>query len=253
MPSDLITVIPSKGRPDLLSSKVLSWLVFSKYPYKVFIEEQEYDDYRRVLSPENIEVIPKSNQGLGYVKYYMSLWLSASDYEFAFKLDGDVRLRRRGALQAPDAIALDFDRAIVHSLDAFHKYPDVVAVGFPYRWELWDVRRWVGMNSRLQTCFIARTDYFVGDPRISTFEDFHNYLHIRSQNKMTLRYGLIGIDTDVGKGAGGLQSFDRHKMALTEVEVLREIYPALEVRKVEGKTWGIEPVLKGDFFGVKKI
>lgn len=53
---------------------------------------------------------------------------------------------------------------------------------------------------------------------------------------------------------GALETdFDRHKMALTEVEVLREIYPALEVRKVEGKTWGIEPVLKGDFFGVKKI
>jgi len=53
---------------------------------------------------------------------------------------------------------------------------------------------------------------------------------------------------------GALESdFDRHKIAIAEVDVLREIYPALEVKSAEGKTWGIEPVLKGDFFGVKKI
>lgn len=41
--------------------------------------------------------------------------------------------------------------------------------------------------------------------------------------------------------------------ALREAELLREVYPALQFKKVEGKTWALEPVLKGEFFGVKKL
>lgn len=255
MVHNVVSVVPSKGRPETLGAKTLSWLVCSIFDFMIFVEPQDYEAYKKIVSKENLVVIDKNDAGLGYVKSYIAKWLKDQPYDIVIKLDDDVRsMNGRGSIPSYEKIAKDYDMAIKYALVAFEKYTELAAIGFPYRWELWsDNKLWTQLNARLQTVYITKKEYFVGDPRVSTFEDFHNYLYIRSKNKMTLRYGLIGINTDVGKGSGGLQSFDRHKMALAEVEVLKELYPALEIKKVEGKSWGIEPVLKGEFFNIKGL
>lgn len=54
--------IPSKGRwESRLTSKTLEKL---QVPYKIVIEEQEYDNYASVIDPEKILVLPFKNQGL---------------------------------------------------------------------------------------------------------------------------------------------------------------------------------------------
>lgn len=251
---EVVSVVPSKNRPGMLSAKTLAWLCLSSHPYFVFVEPQDYDAYLEVVAPENLVEIDKNDMGLGYVKHFIEEWLKDKPYQLVMKMDDDVRgWQVRGNKTTPVISAKVFDKAIRDSVAAFEKYKDLGAVCFPYRWELWTVKQWTALNARLQTCYLIRKELFIGHPEVSTFEDFFNYMHIRSQNKMTLRYGLIGIDADVGKAAGGLQSFDRHKMALREAEIIRERYPAIEFKKVEGKRWGIEPVMKGAFFNVKGL
>lgn len=47
--------------------------------------------------------------------------------------------------------------------------------------------------------------------------------------------------------------FNRDKLANQDIDKLRLMHPAIEFKTVKGKTWSIEPVLKGDFYGVKKL
>lgn len=55
--------IISKGRADTrLTSKALERM---NCPYSIVIEQQEYDDYAAVISPDKILVLPFSNLGLG--------------------------------------------------------------------------------------------------------------------------------------------------------------------------------------------
>ena len=69
-----------------------------------------------------------------------------------------------------------------------------------------------------------------------------------------MRYGLLGIDAaDVGVNKGGHQMFNREAQMEVELPKLREIYPALKFKTVKGKSWTMEPVLSGPFFGVKKL
>lgn len=251
---NVVSIIPSKGRPDLLSSTTLSWLCLSRYDWLVVVEPAEAADYLRVVPQDRMLILDKNNQGLGYAKAFIRHYLASSHYDVAMKLDDDIKtLHDRGSRKAPMECAAAYDRAVQHGLQAFEKYPDVAAIGYPYRNELYELKQWASLNTRLQTMYLVRKEWWVGDPRVSTFEDFHNYLVIRAANKMTLRYGLLGVDNDVGEAGGGLQSFDRFRLAEAEVAVLREIYPAIVFKRVEGKRWGLEPVLKGAFFGAKGL
>jgi hypothetical protein len=250
----VVSVVPSKGRPDALSAKTLSWLCLSKHDFFVFVEPQDYEAYSKVVAQEQLVRLEKNDQGLGYAKASIESWLKDKNYDVVIKMDDDVRgWQKRSTKSTPEISAKLFDTAVADAIEAFGKYKDLAAVVFPYRWELWSVKKWTGVNARCQTVYIVRKEFFRGDPRISTFEDFHTYMQIRAANKMTLRYGLIGIDNDVGKAAGGLQSFDRDALAKREIELLREVYPALEVKKVEGKAWSVEPKLAGAFFAQKGL
>jgi hypothetical protein len=254
---EVLSVVPSKGRAELLSDRTLSWLCLTKYPFYIFVEPQDYEAYQKTVPSESLIKLDMDDQGLGYAKWFIEKWISRhEDLKGAavFKLDDDIRgWNERGAPSSPEKSAKLFERAIAAGLGAFSKYPDVAAICFPYRWELYEPKQWSSLNSRLQSAYLIRARYFKGNPKISTFEDFYNYLWLRSLNKLTLRYGLIGLDNDVGKAAGGMQSFDRRAMAPEELKIFREIYPALQARKVEGKGWTIEPSLKGEYFGVKKL
>lgn len=253
----VLIAIPSKTRPDQLQKCALQWLNHSKYRgyVRVFVERQDAQSYAEVMDPEQIVQISESNRGLGYAKKMIKEWAENNGFDIIVKLDDDVNgWAKRGFKFHYINSALFFDEALNASLGKFKKYPDLAAISFPYRFELWEPKRWSAINARLQTVYIIRTKDFEGDERISTFEDFYQYLTIRLNNRFTLRYGAIGISClPVGKQKGGLQEFNRDEMARAEIELFREIYPALKVRKVEGKQWSVEPQLTGELFGAKKL
>lgn len=258
MPS-LLIAIPSKARPKELEKYVLPWLRSGYIDSAlVFVERQDEKEYREVLrgTAVRLMVMPKENQGLGYVKEVIGKHARFFGYDLIFKIDDDVSgWHRPGVPKSPESGAKHFDEAVEASAHMLADKPDLAAIGFPYRNEMWEVKKWTAANARLQTCYIIKTEDWYGDKRISTFEDFAQYLHIRTNNRMTLRYGLMGIDcAPVGKLGGGLQLFDREEMAQREIGIIRtEIYPALQVKRVEGKQWKYEPHLKSGIFGVKKL
>lgn len=260
----LLIAIPSKGRANTIFKRTLRWVPRTGYEYRVFVEPQEIDEYRGAantgnydnytdITDEHFVDIGKTDQGLSYAKSFIKQYAQDNGFGLVFKMDDDVlRFNGRGRNKPDDEMVLKFAEAVGACRSAFGKYPDVAAIGFPYRHELFEPKQWSAINARLQSCYLIRTEHI--QDGFNTFEDFAQYIYIRSKNKVTLRYGLLGIDAaDVGKNKGGCQVFDRNAQSVKEAKALRKLYPALKFKEVKGKNWAFEPVLGGEFFGVKKL
>ena len=250
----ILIAVPSKGRADKIQKQTLSWLQHSEYHWRVFVEPQDFKSYEKVVPFGHLTLLQADNKGLGYAKKYIYTYANALEFDLIFKVDDDLygwldemRVAKK------EHSAPVFDWIIHESLELFKKYEDLKGVGFPYRFEMWQLRKWLGMNSRLQSCYITRTESFYPDERLSVFEDFATYLKIRLNNGVTLRYGHAGMDCeDVGKNTGGHQNFNRRTRARQEAEVLRSIYPGIKFKRVEGKDWDLEPDFDDELFRGKK-
>lgn len=260
----LLIAIPSKGRSKKIFKHTLRWVGRTGYDVRVFVEPQEIKEYREEAKHANYDIymdfkddnfvdVGKNDEGLSHAKKFIKDYAIKNNYDLVFRMDDDImRFTGRGRNKTDDLMILEFCDMVGACRVAFGNFPDVAAVGFPYRNELFEPKKWSLINGRLQTCYIIKPEYFAEGFHV--FDDFADYINIRAQNKNTLRYGLLGIDTaDVGKNPGGLQLFNREELAEHDLPLLRKLYPALEFKPTKGKTWSIEPVLKGDFFGVKKL
>lgn len=252
-----LIAIPSKGRVQQLQKNTLKWATqIKEADLIVFVEPQDFEAYSNELVGINFVVLPENDKGLGYAKKIIGEFAKEQGYEVIIKLDDDIKsFNKRSVKSTPEGSAKNLSEALATAIALFNKYSDLAAVGFPYRFELWGPKRLAAMNARLQTAYIIRTQDWHGDERISTFEDFVQFLRIRLNNRFTLRIGDIGIDcAAVGEGEGGLQVFDREEMAQKEIDIIRsEMYPPLEVRAANNKRWSVEPSLKGAFFATKKL
>lgn len=255
----VLLAIPSKARSNPVQKYVGRWLKKSDlFDTVLFVEPQEILIYEmEVKIPhKKIHCLPANNMGLGYATSQIERYANENEYEFIFKMDDDVsgfcgQTRR---LDVPNSHAI-LEKAILDGLEAFDKHQTVAAIGYPYRGEMWEYKKWLRINARLQTCYFIRTIFFNGDSCISTFEDFGKTLSIISKQQKILRYGYMGINLakGVGHGVGGCQAFDRHEQAMQEAQYLKTLYPWLTFKKVSNKAWPIEPVFKNPTICSKSI
>lgn len=255
MYDNVLVACPSKDRTALFEANTYSWIKQTQTKWMVFVEPQCKDKYHFV-GGDKLITISQSNKGLGFVKKCIQDYAKAQGFEFVFKVDDDIKGwigKNRGGLKRELSASI-FEEAIKDGLEAFAKYPDVVAISYPYRNEMYTIKQWTAINQRIQTCYLIRTEWMFGDESFSTFEDFATYIKIRVNNGVVLRYGWAAIDAqDVGKTTGGLQDFNRSELALKELELLRNIYPALKFRRVYNKEWALEPDLSRGIFNGKKL
>lgn len=249
-----LIAVPTKSRSEEFSKNTYRWLQYCYTDYAVFVEPQDYEKYRYV-GEEHLIQLPDNNRGLGYAKGYIKDFALHNGYTAVFKVDDDISgwvdLKRKSRRGKPAAEYFEF---ILGFLENKLRVDMIGAIGFPYRNEMWEVKDWTSVNSRLQTCYLIRTELMFADERISTFEDFATFTHLRLNNYITVRCGVLGMDLlPVAKTKGGLQDFNRAEQAEREILLLREMYPALKVRKVVGKPWQYEPDLKGGIFKSTKL
>lgn len=244
----VLCAVPSKGRAVLFSKKTQWWLSKTNADWRVFVEPQDAEMYSSFVPQERLVVMERNNPGgLWYAKQQIRNYAEQRGYDLVFKFDDDCdSLTTRGGKSTETSVRL-YHQAIKDAVDAFEKYPLLGAVCYPYRNEMYQLKKWTGLNARLQSCYLLRTQLLQGDPPFSTFEDFANFVYIRVNGFYTLRYGLMGLSLlPVGKTDAGANSYDRGKQAWADIEAMRKIYPALRVKRVEGKPWPIEPDFRGD-------
>lgn len=244
--------IPSKKRSDVLKKNAYSWVKLTGLDFVIFVEKEDEADYEEFFGSK-IFVLPESNKGLGYCKDVIKQYAVRNDYDIIVKIDDDVSgwTDYRTKL-SPEQSAEKFKFILSETIDLFNKNPEVVVVSFPYSFQMFEEKGFT-KDKRVQTAYIARTDYFHADRRISAFEDFAVGLNAITKGKLVMKYGMSGIcmGVKVGGGEGGHQSYNREQQAFSEIDVLREIYPPLKFRKVD-KIWHYEPDLRSVKVGFYK-
>ena len=222
-----LVFIPSKGRPENITKFVLPFMSRLKLDYKIFVEPQDASRYQF----GNVEVIDANDKGLGYSTTCAKSYATANGYDLMFRVDDDVK--------GIGAIENDISKIL-----AAFKFEKVGAVVFPYSFEFYSksVKLFTRVNKRSQTCYIIRTSLFRPHENVSTFDDFYQYLLLRTDGYDTLFCSKHLIEcAPVGKGAGGLQSFNRAEMAKKEIAIFRGIDPSIEVITKPDKPWKYEP------------
>jgi hypothetical protein len=222
-----LVFIPSKGRTENITKFVLPFMSRLKLDYKIFVEPQDASRYKF----SNVEVIGENDKGLGYSTLCAKAYATANGYDLMFRVDDDVK--------GIGAIENDISKIL-----AAFKFEKVGAVVFPYSFEFYSKseKLFTRVNKRSQTCYIIRTSLFRPSEKVSTFDDFYQYLLLRTDGYDTLLCSRHLIEcAPVGKGAGGLQSFNREELAKKEIAIFRAIDPSIEVITKLDKPWKYEP------------
>lgn len=236
----ILAAIPSKGRPENITKNILPFLETLKIDYAIFVEPQDEEKYNF----NNVKVIPEDNMGLGYVLCEVKKYALENNYDLIFKIDDDVK--------GVGEIGKDLQK-ILKALEI----PKVAAVCFPYEFEFYAKTKklFTRINKRIQTCYIIKTSIFNPSVKVSTFEDFYQFLNIRNKGMDTLYCSrhLIKLSKMVGDGEGGLQDFNRKEMAKKEIQIFKGIDSGIKVIIKKGKPWYYEPKFTGPKFKSKAI
>lgn len=234
-----LVAIPSKARPNNIKKYVEPFMQRLGLDYRIFVEPQDAELYKF----KNVVLIDDNDRGLGYATSFAKKYAEENNYELYFRVDDDVK--------GIGEIEKDIDRV----LKAF-QISKVGAVVFPYSFEWYAKTKklFTRANKRTQTCYIIRTKLFRPSEKISTFDDFYQYLLLRQENYDTLYCSKHLIDcAPVGGGTGGLQAFDRAQLALSEINIFKSIDPTIKVISKPDKPWKYEPKFTDKKYRSKKI
>lgn len=246
----LLIAIPSKGRVDRVLKASMSYSTRLGHECKVFVEPQDASAYIEAFAElglqERLVVLRANDQGLGYVHVAIKEYAQAHGFSHVFRLDDDIPYWSPGFGSAQENISstpIVLAQALDDCLDLMARQPLLKAVGFNYKtfMHLAADTPMFSMNTRLQGCFVIDAASMYGNPRVSMWEDFYATLGIWVNGGFTARHLHAGLHwTQIGKEAGGLQTFDRVKMAEESLAIMRKMYPPLKLRRVD-QPWGWEP------------
>lgn len=243
----VLIAVPSKARVETFQKYTWQWV--KEFPdFRLFVEPQDYEAYAFIpgMDASKIVSLSANNRGLAFAKESIYNYAKENEFDFIFKVDDDIKgwtdFRNRTDAQGTKTV---FERMLHDCLKKFEEHREVKAIGFPYSFQMYH-RQSFSLTSRLQTAYITRLNNFGWHEELNVFEDFWTGLKIRINGGVVLRYELAGMDlgVKVGGGKGGHQVFNRKEQAEREIGVLRRLYPALKVRRVEKKAWEVEPVMR---------
>lgn len=253
----VLLAVPTKNRyrEHQIQKNTLSWIVHTKYDWRLFVEPQDYDNYRKLT--KNIVRIDQNDKGLGYSKVCIKQYAEKNGYDVVFKIDDDIiNFQYTGFgrtvknLTKEKRVRDKVDPLIENSVKAFKIFKDLGGISIVYgggKYKSEVVEEWMAVNKRLQTCYLIRTELLCPPSCgiLPCFEDFSTYLNLRKKGYFTLQYGLTGmIYEEVGANDGGIQDFNREKLAIKAKAILQALYPGLKWRPRPEKAWKFEPDLR---------
>lgn len=258
----LLIAVPSKNRygEKQILRNTFSWLKYSKYDFRIFVEPSEYEKYCEVLGKENVVSIEENDVNLGGSKVYIQKWASKNGYDLIMKCDDDIwnwRDFKNGwypYFGKTSGIPMEerkracaefiFDKAMQDSIELFEKREEVGMVGYLFGQMMFHKpgTKWITYNGRPNGIFMARTNLFAPkrQEEVHQFEDFFTWYSARKLGFVCPIYGLAGfhVDGNYGVNSGGMQDFNRKKMLAKSIRVLNEIWPNEMVYKKDNGIGG---------------
>lgn len=258
----LLAAVLSKNRwrDNQIVRNTFSWLKYSSFDFKIFVEPSEYDYYCSALGEENVESVGRDNINMGGSKVYIQKYALRNNYDLILKLDDDIwnwRDFKNGWYPytgKSNGIPMDerkkacaefvFDHAMQDSIELFEECSDVGCISYFYGQMMFHKpgTKWVTWNGRPATVYMTRADLLAPSRQseIHQFEDFYTWYNLRKLGFVAPRYGLAGfhVDGNYGVNSGGLQDFNRKKMTVESMKIFKELYPNELVYKKDNGVGG---------------
>lgn len=245
----LLIAVPSRSRSSLITETVLKNILpcvsqLHNCELRVFVEPQQCRDYAEVVPYGSISVLPENNMGNEFACDVIGSYAARREFDLVLKVDDDVYgfVQRFSATRYPEKAQQVFMWMVKECVAMFEKEPKLGGIGYPYAHQMWNLAKWMSVNSRLQTCYMVRAEHMRTPYReLHHWEDFYRYLRILNVNQFTLRYGLAGIScAPVGTTLGGCQDYDRAKQAKQSMDYLNRMWPGIQWKPTE-HSWKFEP------------
>ena len=258
----LLIAVPSKNRyrEDQIIRNTFSWLQYSEYDFKIFVEPSEYENYCKAVGAKNVVSVEKNNINIGGSKCYIQKWALEHGYDLILKCDDDIwnwrdfkngwfpyqgktsgipmKERKRACAE------FVFDKAMEDSIQLFEQRPDVGCVSYFYGQMMFHKpgTKWTTFNCRPATVYMTRAELLAPERQseIHQFEEFYSWYNMRKLGYVCPRYGLAGfhIDGNYASNSGGLQDFIRRKMTIESMKILNEIWPGELIYKKDNGDGG---------------
>lgn len=150
--------IVSKGRwESRLTVKALEKM---GVPYRIVVEPQEADDYRRVIDPSRVLVLPFSNLGLGSIPARNWIWEYAKAEGHAWHWILDDNISEFYRLHYNRKIPVRTGAIFYAAEDFVERYENIAQAGFQY--EMFAPRKdripAFYLNTRIYSCILLKTD-----------------------------------------------------------------------------------------------
>lgn len=246
----ILLAVPTKGRVDTIGKDTLSWLpkvaeVVGK-DWILAVEPQEAKLYEKFYPQwkENLLVLKENNKGLTYSLINIKEYALERGYELVFKIDDDLR-----GWYGKERKSGNTMRAFSHGLTACELAlfcdKELGGISFPYSNQMFEVTKDWNERGRFQTCYLVRPERWYLNPKMKDNDDFSAFIWLRFNNFKVFRYNFLGmVVKPVAKNPGGLQMFNRKETMIESNALLRQDFPLLKFRKVEGKPWDEEPDMR---------
>jgi hypothetical protein len=145
--------IPSKGRYD--SRLTVKALDLCNVPYRVVIEEQEYEKYSEVIDPSRLLVLPFSNRGLPVTRTWIKHHSIQEGHAYHWQIDDNIRVFYR--LQKNIKYKMHSGTNFVAIEDLVERYENVAQAGMHYDFFVprKEKRIPLVLNTRIYSCTLV--------------------------------------------------------------------------------------------------
>lgn len=230
---DATAVVPTKSRAKLFEKTGYPFVRSLGIDYVINVERQQKQEYGYLVGDKNV-VYSKNNIG---VKGAVENAAKHARTGIVFKIDDDI-----------SGFTGDLAGKLPMLIGAFKKYDRLGAIAFPYQQEFYYNKNTLfsHYNCRLQTAYIIRKELVGGEGIYDPFEDFCQFIKLRTLGYFTLLSPTTKIVCKpVGETPGGLNEGQtpRRERALEAIIKIQQYYPALciGIKNRPGKSWLYEP------------
>lgn len=227
--------IPSKGRVGI--TKTTELLSRENIPFKVVVEPQEYDEYRKVFTEEQLLCLDRNNGKLGYSRHFIKNYAKNNGYEYHWQIDDNIpnfRIRENGSnIKQPASLVL---KPIE---DYVERFDNVGICGLRHSVFAWTMNDEYTYNNQCVSCVLVKSDTksnYRFDPPIVEDTDFT--LQILYEGYSTIIFNRHIFDKPAqGKLKGGCSTdYNSGGHTSLQQELIRRWRGAFELAPGKNKT-----------------
>lgn len=200
-------VIPSKGRPEVPTLKLLP----EDAEISIVVEPQDAAAYDAAGHGDRMLVLPANDQGICYVRNWIQNLYA--EYGWFWMIDDDMTgFYRKGnkstiPCSASEALSCMQDLAVRAKVS---RLPNLAMVGLQYQQFLWSATKQLTADSRTLVCvgcYAPITSTFSYDYDLPCKEDIDFLVQLLTSGYNTLRSEMFGFSCPgIGSNSGGLDA-----------------------------------------------